>query len=335
MQALAAMLGCGCMPDLIEARPRTTVTQEHAMATGRTWSNSSLAHRLTSGRTRRSARLGTLLLPAYASSARRSTSKRTRLFPMPAAHFRQGPTAQPLAAPPNQTTCGAPTPTPPTEHARTQARLSNRSLVTAHRITQRAPTPHQFSARRRAELRRVAQLLRRGQRRRWRWRGGLPVGTAAAPTVRACAAVRVRGALSRRSLRCCQGIDRPRSHEVLPVVHPSHGWPRTGRRCGPDCSTSSQALRSLAWPKGPAVAPPEAQACRVRSTRRAWCRCALEHLMTLLRPQGGMHQPRTPSLRRVPPTHSRAAAAPTPSLVLAHASNPPTLALPPSVSSLL
>jgi hypothetical protein len=122
VQALAAMLGCGCMPDLIEARPRTTVTQEHAMATGRTWSNSSLAHRLTSGGTRRSARLGTQLLPAYASSARRSTSKRTRLFPMPAAHLRQGPTAQPLAAPPNQTTCGAPTPPhPPSTHARTHA----------------------------------------------------------------------------------------------------------------------------------------------------------------------------------------------------------------------
>ena len=136
------MLGCGCMPDLIEARPRTTVTQEHAMATGRTWSNSSLAHRLTSGGTRRSARLGTQLLPAYASSARRSTSKRTRLFPMPAAHLRQGPTAQPLAAPPNQTTCGAPTPRhPPSTHARTHARTPVEPL-TCHRTPYHATRTH-------------------------------------------------------------------------------------------------------------------------------------------------------------------------------------------------
>ena len=219
--------------------------------------------------------------------------------------------------------------TPPTEHARTHARLSKRSLVTAHRITQRAPTPHQFSARRRAELRRVAQLLRRGQRRRWRWRGGLPVGTAAAPTVRACAAVRVRSALSRRSLRCCQGIDRPRSHEV-PVVH------RTAAAAGPTAPPPPRHCAALLGPKDRRLHRRKPKrAGLVRSTRRAWCRCALEHLMTLLRPQGGMHQPRTPSLRRVPPTHLRAAAAPTPQPALSwpHASSSSTLALPPSVSS--
>lgn len=252
---------------------------------------------------------------------------------MPAAHLRQGPTAQPLAAPPNQTTCGAPTPPhPPSTHARTHA--CRTAHWSPHTVSRNAH-PHRTNSRQGGGRSCAASLSFFDEGRGGAGGGeeGFPLAqqpllqSAPAPPSEFAAlslgevfaAAKASTDPVRTRYTCCASMARP----------------RTGRRCGPDCSTSSQALRSLAWPKGPAVAPPEAQACRVRSTRRAWCRCALEHLMTLLRPQGGMHQPRTPSLRRVPPTHSRAAAAPTPSLVLAHASNSSTLALPPSVSSLL